>query len=381
MQDLFGPLQRRLLSTEANDAFRKLRPWPIAESPKSNPTTELINFGSNDYLGLAGEITSQANFYPHGAGASPLICGYTNLHDKLCHLLSQLEETEATVLLPSGYAACSGTIATLPQRGDLILSDQLNHASIIDGCRLSAAEKIVYPHKDAGAVKEILQQRRKNYHQVWIVTEGVFGMDGSLAPLDSLCSLAEQYEAILIVDEAHGTGVLGSDGSGACSHFGVKARVPIRIGTLSKAVGSLGGFVTGPRVVVDYLVNFCRPLIFSTAAPPSVIASAIAGVESIMREPHRRARVCSLAEGVRRRIGIGDPADPNRIIPIVPIIVGDNRKALQIAQAAISAGIFIPAIRPPTVPVGTSRLRISLTARHGDQQVDDLVSFVRTAVT
>lgn len=141
MQDLFGSLQRRLLSTEANDAFRKLRPWPIAESPKSNPTTELINFGSNDYLGLAGEITSPANFYPHGAGASPLICGYTNLHHKLCHLLSQLEETEATVLLPSGYAACSGTIATLPQRGDLILSDQLNHASIIDGCRLRQQKK------------------------------------------------------------------------------------------------------------------------------------------------------------------------------------------------------------------------------------------------
>lgn len=295
-------------------------------------------------------------------------------------MIADLEQTEAAVLFPSGYAACSGTAATLPQAGDLILSDQLNHASLIDGCRLSAADKIIYPHRDIQAVNDILAANRSRYQNVWIITDSVFGMDGDLAPLPLLCDLADRYDAILIADEAHATGVLGADGSGASSHLNVKSRIAIRIGTLSKAIGAHGGFVAGPQVVIDYLINFCRPLIFSTAASPLVIAAAINGLAAIGERPHLRKIVRASASRIRNAIEQHHQSVEEAEIPIIPIVIGENEQTLRIAKRAAEAGFFIPAIRPPTVPQGTSRLRISVSASHTESQIDELIAFLKSEI-
>lgn len=379
MSDPFAFLAEHLQTLIPRHALRQLRPRQESLHPLTRVGERaLINFASNDYLGLASRPLVHGEIHSGGSGASPLICGYTSDHDQLCRQLAQWEQTEAAVLLPSGYAACSGMAATLPQAGDLILSDQLNHASLIDGCRLSAAQKLIYPHADAEAVGRLLAQQRSQFNRVWIITDGVFGMDGDLAPLPQLCDLAERYQAILIVDEAHGSGVLGEDGSGACAHLGVKSRVPIRIGTLSKAIGSHGGFVAGPQVVIDYLVNFCRPLIFSTAASPLTIAAAAAGVETIRTQPELRARLSGLAKQVKTSLGLGSGRDEELPVPIIPVPLGTNERALDVARQAEAAGLLIPAIRPPTVPEGTARLRISLSAAHRDEDIAALIAFLRT---
>lgn len=377
MNDRFSTLQQRLDGLAAKDSLRSLKRWPEEWAPPTQTIgSGLVNFGSNDYLGLASQRSAESAPQARGAGASPLVCGYTAPHQRLSRMLADWEQTEAAVLMPTGYAACSGALATLPQPNDLILSDQLNHASLIDGCRLSAATKMIYPHGQTAIVEDWLIRHRGEFDRVWIVTEGVFGMDGKLAPLEKLCDLADAHDAIMIVDEAHGTGVLGEDGSGACSHCAVKARVPIRIGTLSKAIGAQGGFVVGPQVVIDYLINFCRPLIFSTAAAPSVIADTIASLQTIRQEPDRRARVRSLASRVRQHLGISEGATRESEIPIVPIILGTNEQTLWAAAQARAQGLFIPAIRPPTVPPGTSRLRISLSSTHAEVEIDRLLRFL-----
>ena len=379
MNDPFAFLAERLQALIPRYAVRRLRPRQAGLHPLTLADGRLlVNFASNDYLGLAGRVVPHSASRAAGSGASPLVCGYTSEHHELCRLLAEWEQTEDAVLLPSGYAACSGVAATLPQAGDLILSDQLNHASLIDGCRLSPAQKLIYPHADAGAVGKLLAQHRWQFNRVWIITDGVFGMDGDLAPLEQLCDLADEYQAILIVDEAHGTGVLGDDGSGACAHLGVKSRVPIRIGTLSKAIGSHGGFVAGPQVVIDYLVNFCRPLVFSTAASPLTIAAAAAGVETIRSAPELRQRLGLLAQWVKTALGLGSGTVQAASIPIIPVPLGSNDRALEVSRQAEAAGLLIPAIRPPTVPEGTARLRISLSAAHSDEQIEQLIAFLRT---
>jgi 8-amino-7-oxononanoate synthase len=279
-------------------------------------------------------------------------------------------------------------VATLAEEGDLLLSDQLNHASLIDGCRASYATRFVYPHADLRAVGELLRTHRHKHARAWIITDGVFGMDGDVAPLEGLCDLAEQYDAHVIVDEAHGTGVLGSDGSGSCDEMRVKSRVAIRIGTLSKAIGSHGGFVVGPQTVIDYLVNRCRSLIFSTAGSPLAVSAAITAVESITREPERRQHVRQLATQLRERMNdIGLTSETSKLtsmshgvcisgVPIIPLVVGANERALSLASKLRESGFFVPAIRPPTVPSGTARLRISLTAAHQWEQIEHLLAAI-----
>lgn len=380
MPEPFDFLHRRLRSLVAEHSFRSLRSVPLSggDSPIEDASQKsLINFGSNDYLGLAAKRFSTQIAIAHGSGASPLVCGSSDDHRRLSQLIAEFEQTEAAVLFPSGYAACSGAVATLPQAGDLILSDQLNHASLIDGCRLSAAEKIIYPHRDIAAVEELLAANRPRYKNAWIITDSVFGMDGDLAPLRQLCDLADRFDAILLVDEAHATGVLGEDGSGAAAHLNVKSRIPIRIGTLSKAIGAQGGFVAGPQVVIDYLINFCRPLIFSTAASPLAIAAAIDGVLAIGAQPHLRKKVRASARRIRTAIGLQDHAAEESEIPIIPLVIGENEQTLCIANRAAAAGLFVPAIRPPTVPQGTSRLRISVSASHTESQIDRLIAFLK----
>ena len=343
----------------------------------------LINFGGNDYLGFASRSSPGG---ASGSGASPLVCGWTDSHQRLAETIARFEATEAAVLFPSGFAACSGTIATLAQEGDLIVSDQLNHASLIDGCRLARAKCQIFPHRDCDDLEAKLTRCRTEFHQVWIVTDGVFSMDGHVAPLRRLCEIAQRFDAHLIVDEAHATGVLGATGSGLCEELGVKDRVPIRIGTLSKAIGSQGGFVAAPRVVVDFLINRCRSLIYSTALSPASVAAAAESLEAIRLDPERRLDLQNASRRLRSELGIDvrppedrPPEDrlPESMVPIVPLIVGDDACAVEASIALAESGFYVPAIRPPTVAEGTSRLRISLSAMHDESMVAALTKRLR----
>ncbi len=381
-------MQQRLDELDDAGLRRRLRPVAPRSLQLIDPHGQTcVNFGSNDYLGLGcqplppSSATAAQPCPQRGSGASPLVCGHTALHQQLVERLAALEETAAAVLYPSGYAACSGCIAALAGRGDLILSDALNHASLIDGCRLSKAQRFVFAHADADMVNSLLKHYRQRFRNAWIVTDSVFSMDGDIAPLQRLTEIADQHDATLIVDEAHGTGVLGDDGSGACAALGLKDRVPIRIGTLSKAIGAQGGFVVGPQVVIDYLLNHSRPLIFSTAAAPTTIAAALAGLQAIADEPEKRQHVQQLSRRLRaglRALGKDQPPDDSLAasVPIVPIRMGTAQDALVAAEQLWRQGFYVPAIRPPTVPQGTSRLRVSVSAAHSEQQVDDLLEAI-----
>lgn len=334
---------------------------------------KLLNFGGNDYLGFVAQ--GHASQSPSGSGASPLVCGWTDAHQRLADTIAKFESTEAAVLFPSGYAACGGTVATLAETGDLILSDQLNHASLIDGCRLSRAQRIVYPHRDYQFIERQLSRLRSDFQRVWIVTDGVFSMDGHIAPLQQLCEIADLYGAHLVVDEAHGTGVLGETGSGVCEALGVKHRVSIRIGTLSKAIGSQGGFVAAPQLVIDYLINRCRALIYSTALSPAAVSAAAAVFDTLAQQTARRTRVQHLARQLRRQLSI-EADEIEAAVPIIPVVCGPDTKALAASQRLQEAGFYVPAIRPPTVPEGTARLRISLSAAHEVSMVEGLAAAI-----
>ncbi len=342
----------------------------------------LINFGSNDYLGLAaqdsGSQKSDSSHSRTGSGASALVSGWTDRHQTLAEQLASFEGTESAVLFPTGYAACCGTVATLADSGrDLILSDALNHASLIDGCRLSKAQRVVYPHGDWEAVAEILAQRRNDFDHVWILTDGVFGMDGHVAPLERLTSIAEQFDAFLVVDEAHGTGVLGQTGQGAGQELGVKDRVAVTIGTLSKAIGAQGGFVAGPRLVVDYLVNRCRTLIYSTSLASNQVEAALVGLRIVAKDADRRHHVQDLSRRFRDALSI-EASEVEAKVPIIPVVIGDDQQTVLASSRLAELGFFVPAIRPPTVPEGTGRLRVSLSAVHDWAMVDSLAQAIRS---
>lgn len=390
MQDPFRSLREELGRLADRDRLRRLVPRRIEGVFLIEPDgRRLLNFGGNDYLGIAAgyseivaaesEVSPRRHGRPEarpGGTASSLVCGWGDGHQELAESLAAFEACESAVVFPSGYAACSGTVATLAGEGDLLLSDRLNHASLIDGCRLSRAERQVYPHRDVGFVEATLRDRRARYREAWIVTDGVFSMDGDLAPLRELCDVAERHDAKLIVDEAHGTGVLGEAGRGACELLDVHARVPVRIGTLSKAIASQGGFVVGPRVVCDYLVNRCRTLIYSTSLSPAAVAFAAEALAIVRSEPQRRAHLRRLGRVARQtlRPEVKDPHEA--VVPIVSFPIGTDREAVEASSRLADAGFFLPAIRPPTVPEGTARLRISLSAAHDESMLRSLTDAI-----
>jgi 8-amino-7-oxononanoate synthase len=341
----------------------------------------LVVFGSNNYLGLAQQpgvvSAAHAALDEWGAGAtgSRLTTGTTALHEALEQELAALKGAEAALFFPSGYQASVGVIPALAGRGDLILSDALNHASLIDGCRLSRAEVRVYRHANAGHASELLADRHR-FRRVLLVTDGVFSMDGNLAPLPELAALCERVDAWLMVDDAHGTGVLGNSGAGTVEYFGLGGHVPIQMGTASKALGAEGGFIAGPAELIDYLRNRARSFVFSTAPTPATVASVRAALRLLEEEPERRIRlqqnIRQLRAGLRTR-GIDVPDD---ITPIIPVLLGDAVKAVRASSRLEQEGFWIPAIRPPTVPEGTARLRMSVTAAHTGEQIEQAVAAI-----
>ena len=340
----------------------------------------LWNFAGNDYLGLAGDprviAAAQTAIADAGVGAraSALVIGRTEWHARLEQALAKFEGQESAILFPTGYAANVGTIAALVDQNDVVFSDRLNHASLIDGCRLSGAKLRVFAHSDLDTLERELHNAAE-FRRRLIVTDAVFSMDGDLARLRELCDLAERFEADVLVDEAHGTGVFGEHGRGVCEQLGVEDRIAVRVGTLSKAIGTLGGFVAGSQSLVDWLWNKARPQVFSTALPPAICAAATAAVEIIRSEPKWRKQLWKNCEFVRFELANrGIAVVANSSGPIIPIVIGDPESVIVAQRRLEERGCLVAAIRPPTVPQGTARLRVSLSAAHDESALKTLVA-------
>ena len=375
MSNLNDQLGAELDKSRAEGLYRSLRTITSAQGPRIVlDGRELLNFSSNDYLGLANDpalkraAVAAIEKYGVGAGASRLVCGNLQPYEDLERKLAAFKAREAAIVFSSGYAANIGAIAALVGEGDLVILDKLNHASIIDGARQSGATIRVYPHKNLAKLEAILQQgdaiRRK-----LIVTETVFSMDGDLAPLAEIVALKEKHGAWLMIDEAHATGLYASNRRGIAEAVGVEDRVDIMLGTLSKALGCAGGFVVGSQVLIDFLRNRARSLIYSTALPPSVCAAAAAAVDFVMSEDghQRRDQLWRNVSAMKNGLSAAGMANESRS-PIIPIIIGEEGAAVEISRQLQERGIFVPAIRFPTVPKGKARLRVTVTAAH--QQAD-----------
>ena len=342
----------------------------------------LVNVGSNDYLGYAGDVrltkaaSKAACAEGFGAGASPLVSGHSRSHDRLERAIASLLDVPASVTFPSGFAANSATIAALVGPGDAIFSDERNHASIIDGCRLSRTDVHVYPHRDVAALDALLAAEGTAHRRRLIVTDTLFSMDGTLAPLADLCDVARRHHAMLMVDEAHATGVFGLRGSGLVEEAGCADGVHVRTGTLSKALGAAGGFVAGHADLIRWLRHSARAWIFSTAHPPAVAAAATRALELVAEEPHRRADLLARAAEFRDRLVAAGLDLGGAEAQIVPVVAGTAEAAVALSARLAEAGFFVPAIRPPSVPHGRSLIRASLSWLHPQSDLDQLADAI-----
>lgn len=364
---------------------RALSPLESASGPVVNYAGRtVILLSSNDYLGLAAHprviqsAVEATERYGAGSGASRLVSGSLPPHRSLEAALAKFKGTEGALVFGAGYLANVGVIPNLIGRGGLILADRLCHASLIDGCRLSRADFRVFRHGDCAHLETLLRRRSDN-RRTLIITEGLFSMDGDVAPLDDLVRLAEQYDALLYVDDAHGTGIMGAGGRGTIEQFGLEGRIPFHMGTLSKALGSYGAYVVGSDDFVQYLLNVARSFIFTTALPPAMAAAASAAIAIVETEPERRARLWAnrhyLFKGLQNQ-GFRLTAT---VSPILPVLIGDAAKASAFADRLLAHGVYATAIRPPTVPDGTSRIRFTVTAAHTTDQLDEALQAVQRA--
>jgi glycine C-acetyltransferase len=342
---------------------------------------EVINLASNNYLGLANDprlieaAIAATRAFGVGSGAVRTIAGTMRIHMDLEEKIARFKNVEACVVFQSGFAANAGTVSAILGKEDFILSDELNHASIIDGARLSRATIKVFRHKDASHCEVLLQELENKPGRKLVITDGVFSMDGDIGPVDKLAPLAEKYGAIMMVDDAHASGVLGRNGRGSVDHFGMHGRVDVQVGTLSKAIGSLGGYVCGSKDLIDYLYHRARPFLFSTSHPPSVAATCIAAFDILEQEPERIQRLWDNThyfQGELHRLGfnIGGVTTPATQTPITPIIVGEGRAAMDFSRALFEEGVMATGIAFPTVPEGKARIRAIVSSEHTRAQLD-----------
>ncbi|HEY8440785.1 MAG TPA: 8-amino-7-oxononanoate synthase [Xanthobacteraceae bacterium] len=380
MQSLDEFATSKLAQLEANslrraliDTIRVTGIWTLRDRRR------LLSFCCNDYLNLTHhpaviEAASQAlRLYGAGAGASRLVTGNHPLFAELERRLARLKETDDACVFGSGYLANLGIIPALAGANDLILIDELSHACLFAGARLSRAKVIPYRHGDLAHVQALLAEHRSRHPRALIATDGVFSMDGDLAPLPGLADLAQHHEAWLLSDDAHGLGVLGGGRGSAFVHG--KAEIPLQMGTLSKAIGAYGGYLCASAPVIDLMRNRGRTLIYSTGLPPAIAAAAIAALDLIAREPAYAALPVAKAKAFARSAGLPEPASP-----IVPVIVGDAKAAVAASHLLEQEGFLVAAIRPPTVPSGTARLRFTFTAQHPDNEIERLAQIVRTRI-
>ncbi len=373
---LSGILLERLEKIRSEGLYRRLRSVDGASPQVTvNGQTALL-FCSNNYLGLAEHpVLAQAAAnaalrYGTSSAASRLVSGSHLLYDLLEEKVADWKGTEASLVFNSGYAANTGIIAALAGKGDVIFSDRLNHASILDGARLSGARLVRYSHNDMDALKRLLGQHQTDGLRL-IVTDGVFSMDGDIAPLNALADLAEQFQALLMVDDAHGGGVLGQQGKGSAELCGVTARIPILMGTFGKALGSYGAYVACSQLMREYLINKARSLIFSTSLPPAVLAASSAAVE-LIRSPEGdllRLKTTENSLLLRNLLQQSGFSVPDGSTPIIPLLVGSAETTIRFSTRLLEQGVFVQGIRPPTVPAGTSRLRCTVMASHTPEQI------------
>ena len=348
---------------------------------------QVINLASNNYLGLTAhprlrEAAIQATKdYGVGSGAVRTIAGTMKIHMELEEKIAAFKNVEACVVFQSGFAANAGTVSSILGKEDFIISDELNHASIIDGARLSRAKIKVFRHKDTAHAEEQLKEIANEPGRKLIITDGVFSMDGDIGPVDKLCDLADKYGAIMMVDDAHASGVLGRNGRGSIDHFHCHGRVDVQVGTLSKAIGALGGYVCGSKDLIDFLYHRARPFLFSTSHPPSVTATCIAAFDLLEREPERIDRLWDNTRYFKLELGrlgfdIGGRTTPASETPITPIIVGDGRRTMDFSKALFDAGVMATGIAFPTVPEGKARIRTIMTSEHTRAQIDQALDIL-----
>ncbi len=377
MSDPYSWIEKSLTTIKSANWYRSVQ--EISGRPGAKiilAGKEVINFASNDYLGLAGDqrliqaAVTATQELGTGSTGSRLLSGQRQLHRELEEAIAQLKKTEAALVFSSGYLAAIGAIAALVGKRDLILSDQYNHSSLKNGAILSGATLSEYPHCDVTALKTQLNQQRQHHRRCLIISDSVFSMDGDLAPLPDLLNLAQQFDCMLLIDEAHATGVLGTTGAGCAEHFGCTGL--IQIGTLSKALGSLGGYIAASSTIIDFLRNRAPSWIYTTALSPADTAAALTAIEIIHQEPERRVRLWQNVNYLKSRL---QQLSNIKLLPsespILCISLNSAAEALKIADCLKSKGIFAPAIRPPTVP--TSRIRISVMATHGEEEIEGLL--------
>jgi 8-amino-7-oxononanoate synthase len=365
-----------LIQLDARGLLRKLRTLkPLGGMKASLDGRELTLFCTNDYLGLKDHpkvieaARSAIDCSGFGSGAAPLISGYTEYHQMLSDRVTKAKSSDSSVVFGSGYLANTGVIPALAEEQDIILSDELNHASLIDGCRIAKAKVLVYRHNDVDQLKHMLIGLEA-YRRRWVVTESVFSMDGDIAPLNTIVELCRSYGASAIIDDAHATGTIGPTGKGGLEHFGIAPEGVVQLGTLGKALGSYGAFVAADDDVVQWLINNCRTFMFSTSLPLPICAAATAAFDVIEDEPDLLTRLWHNTMLMRyglQKIGLEVMGG---LTPITPILIGDPKEAVRISEALMDEGYFAPAVRPPTVPEGGSRIRLTVTAAHTEEEIE-----------
>ena len=366
----------------ARGTYFKLRVLDDAQAPVCHyDGREVINLASNNYLGLCDHpklreaAIAAIEKYGVGSGAVRTIAGTMRIHMELEEKIARFKGVEACVVFQSGFTANAGTVSSILGKDDFILSDELNHASIIDGARLSRAKIKVFRHKDVAHAEELLKEIQNEPGRKLVITDGVFSMDGDIGPVGALADLCEKYGAIMMVDDAHASGVLGRNGRGSVDHFGCTQRVDVQVGTLSKAIGALGGYVCGSRDLIDYLYHRARPFLFSTSHPPSVAASCIAAFDILENEPERIERLWTNTKYFQEQLtsagfDIGGRTTPKSETPITPVIIGDGRKTMDYSRALFEQGVMATGIAFPTVPEGKARVRCIMTSEHTRAQID-----------
>lgn len=383
-------LTAQLDELKAKGTFFKLRQLDDIQAPVCTyDGRKVINLASNNYLGLCNhpkleEAAIQAiKDHGVGSGAVRTIAGTMRIHMELEEKIARFKHVEACVVFQSGFTANAGTVGSILGKEDFILSDELNHASIIDGARLSRAKIKVFRHKDVAHCEELLKEIENEPGKKLVITDGVFSMDGDIGPVGELAALAEKYGAIMMVDDAHASGVLGRNGRGSVDHFNVHGKVDVQVGTLSKAIGALGGYVCGSRDLIDFLYHRARPFLFSTSHPPSVAATCIAAFDILQNEPERIERLWSNTDYFKQQLAgagfdIGGRTTPASETPIIPIILGDGRKTMDFSKALFESGLMATGIAFPTVPEGKARVRIIMTSEHTREQLDQALEILTT---
>lgn len=376
-------LKEKIQELKDTGVYRKL---PINSGPCEAVINlngkEVINLSSNNYLGLANHervknaAIEAVKKYGAGSGAVRTIVGNMDIHEELEEILAKFKREEAVCVFQSGFMCNSGTIQAITDKGDLIISDQLNHASIIDGVRLSRADKAVFKHSDMEDLEKILKEKRDQYNNVLIITDGVFSMDGDIAKLPEIVELAEKYECLTYVDDAHGSGVLGENGRGTVDHFNLHGKIDFSIGTLSKAIGVVGGYVAGSNTMKEWLLHRGRPILFSTSLPPSAIGAIIEAVKMLMESSEYTDRLWSNARYFKDKLAKLGYNIGQSETPITPIIIGDEAKTMEFSRELLNEGVFVSGIVFPTVPMGTGRVRCMITANHTEEQLDKAVQII-----